>query len=229
VPAAKPKAAPRAPKAPPAPKAAAPAKPKPTSKTATKAPSKRGGKPSAKQRKGSAQTPAAPTRTETIEEFKARGGKVTKLPPGKEPKGVTARPKDVPAKDQLRALGEGPQRAAVNEATKSRAGAGRPPRHHVFPQEKRSWFQRRGFRGKHDIDQYTIPQSQGEHQAIHGGGKWKLGREWEGEWNNKIMDHLRKAERLKGSRLTRDEIIAEGRKLMRKYGLKGRFKPYKGE
>jgi hypothetical protein len=171
-----------------------------------------------------------PTRTETMDEYLARGGKVTKVPPKEAPKNqVTARPKEVPAKDQLKAMGEGPQRGAVNEATKSRAGAGRPPRHHVFPQEKRKWFERRGFRGKNDIDKYTIPQSQGEHQAVHGGGDWKLGRNWEGEWNSRIMSRLREVEKAMGRQLTRDEIIREGRKLMKQYGLKGPFKPYAGE
>jgi hypothetical protein len=48
-------------------------------------------------------------------------------------------------------------------------------------------------------------------------------------WNRWIMDRLRRVERSEGSRLARDEIIHEGRKLMRKSGSRGRFKSYRGE
>jgi hypothetical protein len=91
-----------------------------------------------------------------------------------------------------------------------------------LPQEHIDFFQQRGFAGR-DIDNFTLELDEAVHQAIHGGGDWRMGRQWAGEWNRAIMDHLRAAEARLGRELTRDEVIRETRRLMRRYGLTGRF------
>ena len=58
-----------------------------------------------------------------------------------------------------------------------------------------------------DIDQFCVEMEQAHHEAIHGGGDWKLGRTWPGEWNRMIMEALREAETEAGRMLTRNEIL----------------------
>lgn len=65
-----------------------------------------------------------------------------------------------------------------------------------------------------------------EHGAQHGGGKWEVARKIGWDWNTKIMSGLRQAEHAKqqltndpNARLTPDEIIAEGRRVMAARGL----------
>jgi hypothetical protein len=138
--------------------------------------------------------PPSPTsaKVETLEEFLARGGKIQKVPSRPhEPDLFWEVPPD-PKKTQA-ALGGGPEVEGVGIASATRAGMARPPRHHVFPQEKRSWFEARGMKGAQDIDRFTVPLEVGHHQAIHGGGNWRLGRTWSGEWNNKVMQVLERA------------------------------------
>ena len=78
-----------------------------------------------------------------------------------------------------------------------------PPEHHLLPQEHRGWFAERGV----DVDDFTIQLSEGEHQALHGGGDWRLAREaWEGEWNTEMMRRMAEAEAKTGRKLTSDEI-----------------------
>jgi hypothetical protein len=108
----------------------------------------------------------------------------------------------------------------------SRVGAGNLPKHHVFPQEHRRWFEARGFRGKTSIDKYTVELDVGEHQAIHGGGDWRRGRTWVNEWNARIYRELTTTEDFLGRRLTFDEIMTIGKELMVEYGIDGPFVPY---
>jgi hypothetical protein len=95
------------------------------------------------------------------------------------------------------------------------------PQHHVFPQNARAkaWFRARGV----NVDEYTVNLHEGEHQALHGGGNWRLGRTWGREWNNEIMRRLRTAENVQiaagGGRLTRGQIEAIGRQMMNDYGI----------
>src|SRR6185312_9313986 len=96
---------------------------------------------------------------------------------------------------------------AMRETGKAGAGMARPPRHHVLPDELREWFEKRGFKGAMDIDHFCVELEQADHQAIHGGGNWRLGRTWPGEWNRMIMDALQKAESEAGRMLTRTEIL----------------------
>ncbi len=105
------------------------------------------------------------------------------------------------------ALGDGPEVGAMRETGKAGAGMAERPRHHVMPDESREWFEKRGFTGAMDIDQFCVELEEADHQAIHGGGDWKLGRTWPGEWNWMIMKTLRDAEVDAGRMLTRNEIL----------------------
>jgi hypothetical protein len=116
-------------------------------------------------------------------------------------------------------LGEGPEVEAVRERDPRGTGVVRPPRHHILPQKFRSWFERRGFRGQNNIDRFCVELDEAGHQALHGGGDWRLGRTWPNEWNNRIMRELMETESYLGRRLTSDEIITIARELMVEYGI----------
>jgi hypothetical protein len=101
---------------------------------------------------------------------------------------------------------------AVNGTTAYRAGATRPPRHHVFPQNDadKAWFKARGV----DVDRYTLPLDEGTHGALHyGGGPGKGG----GFWNDEIMSRLMAREAALGRQLTRREILAIGAQMRRQF------------
>ena len=176
---------------------------------------------------GDASGQATAPKRETVDEFKARGGKVEEVPEGVgttkrrglRPDETTARPKDVSPADELRAMGEGPQSSSISEGSKTRIGAAARPKHHVLPQEHRKWFERRGFKGEYDIDKYTLELPHDVHAAIHGGADWKLARKiWDKEWNKAMMNRLRAAQRSKGKKLlTRDEVLKEAKAMMKEY------------
>ncbi|MET0406235.1 MAG: DUF2380 domain-containing protein, partial [Cystobacter sp.] len=126
------------------------------------------------------------------------------------------------------ALGEGPEVGAMHETGKAGAGMAEPPRHHVMPKEFREWFEKRGFTGEMDIDQFCVKLEQATHEAIHGGGSWRLGRIWAGEWNRLIMSELRDAEMLLGRQLTRNEILERVAFHMKRYDIPMRFSPWMG-
>jgi len=94
-------------------------------------------------------------------------------------------------------------------------------RHHVFPQnpKAKAWFSKRGV----NVDEYVVNLQEGEHQALHGGGDWKLGKTWKGEWNEEIMSRLRTAEKIQvaagGGRLIPLQIETIGRQMMNDYGI----------
>jgi hypothetical protein len=176
--------------------------------------------------------PKPAPRKETVEEFLARGGKITVVPAQEtpEPK-VTPQPKEKP--DDLSIYGEGPTTDAIHAADRRRAGMGNKPKHHVFPQEPkmRKWFEDHGFTGKRDIDNYTVVLDEDLHQAIHGGGDYRLGRrEWENEWNRRVWRELLDAEAAKrarnGRRLSQREIRAIIYQLMAEYGIPRKFVKY---
>jgi hypothetical protein len=83
------------------------------------------------------------------------------------------------------------------------AGAARPPRHHVFIQEERGWFNARGI----DIDKYTLELTQGEHSAAHTMG-----------WNARVKEFIAD-EALLGRPYTRREILKFGAELRREFGF----------
>jgi hypothetical protein len=126
------------------------------------------------------------------------------------------------------ALGDSPEVRGMQVTGRAGAGMSDAPKHHVLPQEHREWFERRGFKGDMDIDQFCVRMEQAEHEAIHGGGNWKLGRTWPGEWNRMIMEVLREAEVEAGRMVTRNEILKEVAKRMRDYGIPMRFTPGRG-
>ncbi len=69
---------------------------------------------------------------------------------------------------------------------------------------------------------------QSSHQAIHGGGNWKLGRTWPGEWNRMIMEALRKAETKVGRTLTRNEVLEIVAERMQEYRIPMNFIRWRG-
>lgn len=122
-------------------------------------------------------------------------------------------------------LGEGPETEAVRETTRRRAGMAERPQHHIFPREHRRFFEQRGF---DDIDDFCVELEEAHHQALHGGGDWRLGRTWPGEWNRRIMAELTEAERFMGRPLVRDEIVTIGRELMVEYGIEPHWVRWRG-
>jgi RHS repeat-associated protein len=125
------------------------------------------------------------------------------------------------------AFGEGPESDAVRVTGARGAGLARLPQHHVFPKEHRAFFEVRGFVGGRSIDEFTIALPDASHQAIHGGGNFRLGRTWTEEWNRRIMATIVELEKETGRRLRFEEIMSLGEDMMRRYGLDGPFLPYK--
>ncbi len=121
------------------------------------------------------------------------------------------------------ALGDAPEVRAMRVTGKTGAGMAEPPRHHVLPKEFREWFEKRGFTGKMRIDRFCVTLQQSHHQAIHGGGNWKLGRTWRGEWNQMIMKALQDAEFRLGRLLTRNEVLEIVAERMKFYDIPMNF------
>jgi hypothetical protein len=126
------------------------------------------------------------------------------------------------------ALGEGPEVGGMRVTGRAGAGMAEPPQHHVMPKEHREWFEKRGFTGEMSIDQFCVELELAHHQAIHGGGNWRLGRMWAGEWNRMIMGALSDAEALAGRMLTRSEVLDIVAHHMRKNGIPMNFAPWRG-
>ncbi|WP_395804290.1 DUF2380 domain-containing protein [Archangium minus] len=123
------------------------------------------------------------------------------------------------------ALGDGPEVRGMRVTGRAGAGMKEPPRHHVLPKEFREWFEKRGFTGEMDIDQFCVEMEQAHHEAIHGGGNWRLGRTWPDEWNQMIMGVLRQTETQAGRMLTRNAILKLVAREMRRYKIPMNFVP----
>jgi hypothetical protein len=123
------------------------------------------------------------------------------------------------------ALGEGPEVRGMRVTGRAGAGMAEPPKHHVLPQEEREWFAKRGFTGDMDIDQFCVCMERASHEAIHGGGDWRLGRLWPKEWNRMIMKTLRDAEVNSGRKLTQNEILDLVAEAMKEYKIPMNFTP----
>ncbi|MGZ3459540.1 MAG: DUF2380 domain-containing protein, partial [Archangium sp.] len=121
------------------------------------------------------------------------------------------------------ALGDSPEVRAMRVTGKTGAGMAEPPGHHVMPEEFREWFEQRGFTDEMDINKFCVKLEQAHHQAIHGGGNWKLGREWSGEWNRMIMKALRRAESRAGRMLTLNEVFDIVAERMKFYDIPMKF------
>jgi hypothetical protein len=126
------------------------------------------------------------------------------LPADLQPDGLG--PADLLPADLQRALSLGVQRNSI----------GRPPRHHLLPQEELPFFQQRGFPGR-DIDNFTVELDTTDHEIVHGGNQSLARRHWqEHEWNTRLMERLREQEALKKAtygdspknNLTREEIVS---------------------
>ncbi|MDY7232674.1 DUF2380 domain-containing protein [Hyalangium rubrum] len=126
------------------------------------------------------------------------------------------------------ALGDSPEVRAMHETGKAGAGMAERPQHHVLPDEHREWFEKRGFTGAMDIDQFCVEMEVARHQALHGGGNWRLGRMWPGEWNQMIMRTLREAEDRAGRMLTQPEVLDIVASAMRRYNIPMNFTPWRG-
>jgi hypothetical protein len=121
------------------------------------------------------------------------------------------------------ALGDSPEVRGMQVTGRAGAGMSRAPKHHVLPEEFRAWFDKRGFRGDMDIDKFCVRLEQAHHQAIHGGGNWRLGRTWPNEWNRMIMEALREAEVEAGRMLTRNEVLNIVASRMKRYDIPMKF------
>ena len=127
---------------------------------------------------------------------------------------------------RIGAQGESAEAVAIRAVGRRPAGVVRRPRHHLLPREHRKWFEERGFVGEHDIDNYTVELAEAKHQAIHGGGNWRLGRTWPGNWNRRIMEDLRKQEERFKRKLTREEVLFVVKDLMKDLEVHGPFVRY---
>ncbi|WP_324291397.1 DUF2380 domain-containing protein [Corallococcus sp. bb12-1] len=123
------------------------------------------------------------------------------------------------------ALGDSPEVRAMQVTDRAGAGMADAPKHHVLPDEHRAWFEKRGFTGDMNIDQFCVRLEKSHHEAIHGGGDWRLGRTWPGEWNRMIMKVLRDAEAETGQRLTRNEILKLVAGYLKEYDISMNFIP----
>jgi hypothetical protein len=121
------------------------------------------------------------------------------------------------------ALGDSPEVRAMYETGRGGAGMSSAPRHHVLPQEHREWFEQRGFKGAMDIDHFCVRLEQAHHEAIHGGGDWRLGRTWPREWNRLVMTELQKAETRFKRLLTRNEVLEIVAELMKIHDIPMKF------
>ncbi|WP_284663777.1 DUF2380 domain-containing protein [Myxococcus sp. SDU36] len=121
------------------------------------------------------------------------------------------------------ALGDSPEVRGMRVTGRAGAGMSEAPKHHVLPKEHRAWFEARGFKGDMDIDQFCVRLERAHHEAIHGGGNWKLGRTWPGEWNRMIMRLLGKAERETGRKLNRNEVLNIVAENMKFYDIPMKF------
>ncbi|WP_307734675.1 DUF2380 domain-containing protein [Pyxidicoccus parkwayensis] len=126
------------------------------------------------------------------------------------------------------ALGDSPEVRAMHETGRAGAGMSENPLHHVFPRERRAWFQQRGFTGDLDIDNFCVRLEKAHHEAIHGGGNWRLGRTWPGEWNRMIMDELLRVEARTGDVLTSNEVLKIVAQRMKAYDIPMSFSPWRG-
>nr|WP_163779911.1 DUF2380 domain-containing protein [Myxococcus vastator] len=121
------------------------------------------------------------------------------------------------------ALGDSPEVRGMRVTGRAGAGMSEAPKHHVLPKEHREWFEARGFKGDMDIDQFCVRLERAHHEAIHGGGNWKLGRIWPGEWNRLIMEALHEAETTAGRRLTSSQVLNIVAERMNEYKVPMRF------
>jgi hypothetical protein len=126
------------------------------------------------------------------------------------PDPVTARPKGTPSAHDVDILSQPGARKQYTAYPSAH-------QHHLFPQEFKSWFDKK-FGGIHDIHEYTVYISEGEHGAIHASGKGKVVRNvqepdltgWNKDWKTFIDTH---------GTATPQQIFEEAGRLMDKYKI----------
>ncbi len=123
------------------------------------------------------------------------------------------------------ALGDSPEVRGMKVTDRAGAGMSEHPKHHVMPDEHRAWFDQRGFKGDMDIDKFCVRLERAHHEAIHGGGNWRLGRTWPKEWNRMTLEALLDAETKAGQMLTRNAILKIVAKNMKDYDIPMNFTP----
>ena len=126
------------------------------------------------------------------------------------------------------ALGDSPEVRGMKVTGKAGAGISEASKHHVMPNEHRAWFEERGFKGDMDIDNFCVRLERAHHEAIHGGGNWRLGRTWPGEWNRMVMRALADAETRTGGMLTRNAILKIVAANMKRYYIPLDFTSWSG-
>jgi len=126
------------------------------------------------------------------------------------------------------ALGDSPEVRGMQVTGRAGAGMSEAPKHQVLPREHREWFEKRGFKGDMAIDQFCVRLEQAHHEALHGGGNWRLGRTWPGEWNRMLMEALNDAETAAGRMLTRNEALEIVADRMRRYEVPMKFTRWSG-
>ncbi len=125
----------------------------------------------------------------------------------------TAKAAEARKNDWRDLFGDGPEAKAMREVTAREAGMAN---------------EERGFVGERDIDNFTVQLDEATHQAIHGGGNWKLARkEWDREWNKVVMRELMSEERRLGRKLTFDEVKTRVEKTMARYAISTNYVKYK--
>jgi hypothetical protein len=87
--------------------------------------------------------------------------------------------------------------------------AAKTQRHHVFPQQFRDFFAKRGV----DIDEFTVPLTQGQHlQGVHGTGNALAPGRWNQVWDDFIRAN---------PNATAKEIYQQAGTMMDDFGLSG--------
>ncbi|MCY2977824.1 MAG: polymorphic toxin-type HINT domain-containing protein [Planctomycetota bacterium] len=100
---------------------------------------------------------------------------------------------------------------AIRRTTLQRAGVAKSPDHHLFPQELRGEFAKRGF---NDIDDFLVRIDQGTHEALH----YKLPDQVlkGGFWNNEFLKRMTDMESTLGQ-LDRRQLLRLGSQMRRDY------------
>jgi hypothetical protein len=102
------------------------------------------------------------------------------------------------------------------------AGLHNEHRHHLLPQEleRQGFYSERGF-APGEIHNYTTPLPQSDHEAIHGGGNYRLAKEkWpEGSWNERLKGDYKRAEAVNGDKMTKEEILRHMERMRKLFGI----------
>lgn len=83
--------------------------------------------------------------------------------------------------------------------------------HHVFTEYRKKWFKRRyGI----DVDDFVVDVDRLTHEALHSGKGARALKNKAGWWDYELMNRVKNATEIKGSKLTASEVIAIGARLV---------------